>query len=54
MVGISVGKSRAGKSKGGNLSVLLIIWEIVILDIKSQSLRLKYIFLFVFLFVCWT
>ena len=41
MIEITVGKSRAEKRKRGNLSVL-VIWEIMVLDVKSQSLNLKY------------
>lgn len=41
MIETTVGKSRAEKRKRGNLSVL-VIWEIMVLDVKSQSLDLKY------------
>ena len=44
MVEITVGKSKTEKSKGDNLSVL-IIWKIMVLDTKSQSSSLKH-FLF--------
>lgn len=41
MMEITVGKSRAEKRKRGNFSVL-VIWEIMVLDVKSQFLNLKY------------